>query len=648
MFKSPDYENAFMMWELDWSNFRMYLKMHLHWIGVLAILQGFLITVLSYIFLPALQRQLAFSYIVGNIGRLFFFNPTFTLDLPNGGQKVVDASSIVSSVKAASAAHWSIFWMAIIFLASCSVYLLLPVIAKYYSKKGGKYFGNAHIRGVQVITEEALSLLVKASGVVSYLMIGNVPWPFDFETEHLIIYGKTRVGKTVLMFQLMFWIRAKNAKAICLDVKLDYIAKWYDASKGDLIFNILDERSVALNLFNEAKTLPDAEGISFSIIPEPKGSGSNEVFFCDAARAVFNGAYHNCLARDTKQMSELRQIIFSDTKLLHDAIEQTKAGERGAKFISQDTSALAGSVMAVLTQYCGWMDYISDESETSKFSLIDWVTDGKPGFLYVASNDDVEKVLRPAITLAFDLVVKKLNALPDDRNRRLYVLMDEFSSLNRLSSIVNFFTKSGGKGGVGVITSQDFPQMISAYGKEHAQTLNNSFGSVAILKTRDPDTAEYLSKGVGRTEYWEWQTTHTRKTSDEGDGSSSTRQKRDEAAITATEIQTMKKLEYILQIPDYEPARGKLKIMDVNNLPQINEPFVMRPGLSLSEVYKREKVIERITEDLGFGPKSRDKEKEEALEEDIEEDVKMKHIPTLDSETAIRLVIEDTNEMKLF
>jgi type IV secretory pathway TraG/TraD family ATPase VirD4 len=88
--------------------------------------------------------------------------------------------------------------------------------------------------------------------------------------------------------------------------------------------------------------------------------------------------------------------------------------------------------MATLMQYASAFEFMS---KTGDFSLTDWLRTDKPGFIFVTNQSDVKDTLKPMLSLFIDLLSKKLLAFPDDLSRRLFFLLDEFGTLQRLSSI---------------------------------------------------------------------------------------------------------------------------------------------------------------------------------------------------------------------
>lgn len=81
------------------------------------------------------------------------------------------------------------------------------------------------------------------------------------------------------------------------------------------------------------------------------------------------------------------------------------------------------------------------------FSIRGWLQNDKPGFIFVTNQSDVKDTLKPILSLFIDFLGKKLLSLPDDLQRRVFFLLDEFGTLQRLSSIKELLITSRSKGG---------------------------------------------------------------------------------------------------------------------------------------------------------------------------------------------------------
>ena len=71
-----------------------------------------------------------------------------------------------------------------------------------------------------------------------------------------------------------------------------------------------------------------------------------------------------------------------------------------------------------MMQYTSAFEYMSQGE--SGFSITDWLSDDKPGFIFVTNQSDVKDTLKPILSLFIDFLGKKLLSLPDDLQRRVF------------------------------------------------------------------------------------------------------------------------------------------------------------------------------------------------------------------------------------
>jgi len=101
--------------------------------------------------------------------------------------------------------------------------------------------------------------------------------------------------------------------------------------------------------------------------------------------------------------------------------------------------------------------------------------------------------------------------MPDDFNSRLFIMIDEFGTLQRLSTIVNLLTLSRSKGGSVWLGIQDIGQVDKIYGRELRQAIFNACGTNLFFAANDPDTCKFLSDAIGDVRYIDSEETRTRE-----------------------------------------------------------------------------------------------------------------------------------------
>ena len=68
--------------------------------------------------------------------------------------------------------------------------------------------------------------------------------------------------------------------------------------------------------------------------------------------------------------------------------------------------------------------------------------------IYVTNYADIRDTLKPILTLFIDLLGRKLLSLADSHTRRVFFMLDEVNTLQKMSTLLDLLTLSRSKGGV--------------------------------------------------------------------------------------------------------------------------------------------------------------------------------------------------------
>jgi type IV secretory pathway TraG/TraD family ATPase VirD4 len=573
-------KTAFRGFEISSQAFKMTAKMYLGIIVVLAFAQAAVAYLLGRLFLGSQDMDFFAKYYFAKFANLFFCNPSVTVF--GNSVSARELTNLPSAAQAVSVAQGKMF---LAFLLSCGVYALIPIAVRWFQVRGVKATKSEHIRGMELIGEKMLADLVANESAL--LPFGTVNLPIKYEPEHIFIAGKTRVGKSVTLTHQLDAILAKGHRAVIHDFKGEYVERFFRPGI-DLILNPLDMRGLQWSLFNDVSTKADISAITGSLIPPSSG---DDRFWSAAAQDVIRGVMAACWASGNRTNADIWRAITSPIADIASLCQSVPEGAAGFTYIQDASSKQAASVIAVVMSYFSWLEFAGD----GDFSIQRWLEKGT-GVIYLTGRPELENTLRPYVSLFIDLLGKKLLSLPDDPARRIYFLLDEFGNLQKLPTFKRLLTAGGSKGGIVMVGIQDFAALQSIYGREGAETIFNSCGSTLVLNVADPGTAQVFSNRFGEYQYWETAETHTMGSADMRDGLTLARQKRNEKLILPSEIQSLPKLVGYLKIPEHNPAKITIQILPVNNLPKINEAFIMRPGLSLSTVATEEEDKENLEE----------------------------------------------------
>jgi len=462
------------------------------------------------------------------------------------------------------------------------LFFVFPYALKRLEQRAKEQAKDKYVRGSKFISTDDLNFQIKTEGKKTDLNIGNLSIPVDAETKHFLIVGRPGTGKTVCISQILERLKERKAKGIVYDFKGDYLSKFYDP-ETDIIFNPLDIRSMGWTVFNEVETFMDIDSIAYSLIPPAYQA---DPFWNDAARDVFAGIMHYLYQQRRRTNRDIWEAVTAPGKDIAGWLKKTKGGERGYRYIEDASSKQAMGVFAVMMQYTKSFEYMAKSD--GNFSLREWVNESKDGLIFVTNYEDVQDTLRPVLSLFVDLLGRRLLSLEEDYNRRLFFLIDEFGTLQRLSTILRLLTLSRSKGGSVWLGIQDTGQIDKIYSHELRQAITNACGSSVIFAVADPDTSEFLSKRIGETEYIETEEALMMGPEDMRDGINLSRRKRTERLVLPSDLQNLKDLECMVKITNYNYVKTTLQYKPY---PTKNEPFILRTGCRLDDIIAKEKAF---------------------------------------------------------
>lgn len=413
--------------------------------------------------------------------------------------------------------------------------------------------------------------------IENLIHIGKIPVPPFGETRHFLIVGRPGTGKTTLLNQVLEKLRVRQQKAIIHDFKGDYVSTFYNP-EIDILFNPLDVRSVNWCLFSEIEMQPDIDSIATSMIPE---SYREDKFWIDAARDVFSSILYylkatkqesnqdiwNQVTKTEQEMLELMNLaVTSGIEPAKKALGYLQGYDKGSK--------VASDVLSTMRQYTNCFQYMTHLENS--FSIKKWLEDDKQGFIFITNYANLRDTLKPILSLFIDTALKHLLSLPDDLNRRVFFILDEFASLQRLTSIVRTLEQGRSKGASVWIATQDISQLQKLYGHETTYTIANTTNTIVSFALNDPNSCEFLSKLFGEREILETDESLSMGPADLRDGLSITRKRKIERLLLPSEFTTLKDLECYLKMLSYDITKTKIQFKAFekkNNAFILNERF---------------------------------------------------------------------------
>ncbi len=469
--------------------------------------------------------------------------------------------------------------ISILFFILCSpVWLAFPIFLKKYKVKAEKITRDEHLRGAKVVSEDELKQIIEKDlkEKKGLLTIGKIPVPPMAETRHFFIIGRSGTGKTRLIYSFISQLRERRAKVIVYDFKGDFISCFYDPSV-DLIFNPLDRRTIHWCVLREIETFADVDSISMSLIPS---STRDDKFWVDAARDVFSSIlfylkytkqetnhhlWHYCSLSEEDMLNQMIIAVNQGVEIAKRALGYLLGYEKGSK--------VASDVLSTMRQYTNCFFYTSHLK--NEFSLKQWLEEGE-GFLFIVGFPRLRDTLRPLLSLFIDVAIKHTLSLSEAPERRIFFILDEFSTLQKLSAVLFALEQGRSKGLSLVLALQDFNQLERIY-HESAFSILNNCSTIISFALNDPKSQEVMSRVFGEAEILETDETHSMGVEDVKDGLSLVRRRRLEKVILPAEFAYLKDLQAYLKILSYPVAKVKIPFISFpikNPVLELEDRFV--------------------------------------------------------------------------
>ncbi|WIW90521.1 type IV secretion system DNA-binding domain-containing protein (plasmid) [Sphingobium sp. V4] len=369
--------------------------------------------------------------------------------------------------------------------------LLMLAWAWFYFTRTGKGLGsNQFLRGARFGTARQLRRQLWRSRKGSFA-IGGVSVPDAFEPEHILICGAPGTGKTNIIVQMLGGMRKQGKRAIVYDTAGTFVEKFYRPGH-DILLNPLDDRADCWSPWVDVPRDYHYDQIAESTIPDKGG----DPFWAKAARGTLVAVLRKLARHERTLVSGLLETVLrSPLKTLASFAEGTDA----AAFISMEGDRTSAGIRAELASVMRSFSYLDDTADG--FSIRDWVANEEDdSWLFITVKADQLPSLRPLVTVWLDIAISAIMSLPPDRKRRLYCVIDELPTLQKLPSLSDFLARARKYGGCGILGFQSYPQLEATYGIQDAAAITGYCSTWVALRANDTPTAKHVSENLGQVE----------------------------------------------------------------------------------------------------------------------------------------------------
>jgi hypothetical protein len=399
-----------------------------------------------------------------------------------------------------------------------------------------------------------------AEGVIT---LAGVPVHPAAETKHFKLIGTTGTGKSTGIREMLAAALRRGDRAIFADPDGGYLARFFDASREDVILSPFDAQGRKWDPFAEIEEDPDIEALAHALIPDPADA---EPIWSQHARSFLIQLLRQCLQTDCRDDRELLRLVVSAPLA---ELRELLAGTPAGPFVEAGNERMFGSIRSTASSGLTALEHTTRQ-KALPFSVRHWVRSGTGGALFLPYKAGEITALRTLISAWMRLAITEAMA-QDEGDQRLWLVVDELDALGPIDGLKDALARLRKFGGRCVLGFQSIAQVRGTYGHAAGDTIVENCGSTLLLRCSASDkggTSEFASTLIGDREVIQVTRSRTRS---RGIGSSSTKseQVRTERAVLASEIEQLPDLEgllklasnphwqYVQLVPEDEVPRGR-------------------------------------------------------------------------------------------
>jgi type IV conjugative transfer system coupling protein TraD len=351
----------------------------------------------------------------------------------------------------------------------------------------------------QVLTAAEVKRKLKAMDKCSNFAIGNMPLVKDSETRHFLVMGSTGSGKTNLLHYLLPQIKEHQQPALIIDQTGEMIARYYNPSRGDIIFNPFDLRSQNWDFWADCSTDHEIERFSKILFSfNRKRSRTNaDPFWEQSAQYVFNACAGLLIQQKNYSLTALKELTIDATL---DELRTKLKGTAAERYLTDDGKGVASSVLSMLATSARPISYLSENSINGSFSLkghFNNIKAGSNAWLFFSTKPSSRELTFPLIACLSELALSRLMDIGIDQSRRVWCVFDELASLGNLPALSPLMAEGRKYGAAVIACLQSLNQLYDHYGSYAGSSIFGQFATCFFFRNTEPAIARMFSSMCG-------------------------------------------------------------------------------------------------------------------------------------------------------
>jgi type IV secretory pathway TraG/TraD family ATPase VirD4 len=283
-----------------------------------------------------------------------------------------------------------------------SLLLQLPFsIAKDIRRRKQMKYGRL-LKGPLMLTPKEFNETVQGDGIGFKTTEAKemMRIPLQAEAQHIELMGDTGAGKTTLIMQILRQIQGRGHSAIVYDPACEFIQRFFDAKRGDIVLNPLDARCPYWGPSEELRRKAEAKAIAASLY-QPTSDKKGE-FFTETPQKIFA---HLLTFGPTP--GQLVAWLYNPNE-----IDQRVRGTEMEAMIAKGAQQQRNGVLASLGLVADSLRMLPTKAQAkTTWSATEW-SEKREGWIFITSSATEREALRPLHSLWIDLLVTASSLQP--------------------------------------------------------------------------------------------------------------------------------------------------------------------------------------------------------------------------------------------
>jgi hypothetical protein len=375
--------------------------------------------------------------------------------------------------------------------------ILLPftTIKDVQRQKQLKY--GRRLKGPQMLTPRQFNRTVKGDGIGFKTddMKAMLRIPARAEAQHMQIIGDTGAGKSALLAQVLRQVRSRGDSAIVYDPAREFVKRFYEPERGDVILNPLDRRCPYWGPAEELRSRSEAKALAASLFQPPQDKKGE--FFIESPQKIF--AFLMAYGPTPDQLVEWMSNP--------EEIDRRLKGTEHAHLIDSRAHQQRAGVLASLGLVADSLRLLPKRNAgNGTWTATEWA-EKRQGWIFLTSLPAEREALRPLQSLWIDWLVLRLLNEPTEAQRRVWFVIDELASLQKLPQLHTAICEARKSRNPVVLGFQGKAQLEYLYGHLAEVMLSQPATSI-WLTTKEPKAGQWVSEFIGKVEVERLRETH--------------------------------------------------------------------------------------------------------------------------------------------